>query len=101
MDIFGFIAHVFRHGRQKRNDVVVDLLIDLMDAVYIKIRFCFNNLHRFFGNAPQFRVSFAGGDLHIQHGLPFVPFVPDFLHFRACVSRNHLVVPLFAFATAK
>ena len=94
VDIFGFVAHVFRHGRQKRDDVVVDFLIDLMNTVYIKIRFGFNDLHRFFGNAPQLRIGFAGSDLHIQHGLPFIPFVPDLLHFRTRVSRNHLVVPL-------
>ena len=94
VDILGFIPYIFRHCGQERNDVVVDLPVDLVDAVYIKVGFGLDDLHRFFGNPPQFCVGLAGGDLHIQHGLPFIPLVPDFLHFRTCVSRNHLIVPL-------
>ena len=93
VDVLGFIAYVFADVCQESNDVMVDFMVDFMNAVYVEVCLFLDNLYCFFRNAAQFRVCFAGCDLDIQHCLPFISFVPNLAHFRACVPWNHLNIP--------
>ena len=90
VDVLGFVAYVFTYVGEEGDNVVVDFAVNFMDAVYVKVCFGFDHFHCFLRNAAQFSICFAGSDFHIQHGLPFISFVPDLFHDRTCVPWYHL-----------
>ena len=89
MDIFRLVAHIFAYGRQKRYDVMVDFPVNFMNAFHIEVGFFLDDFHRFLGNPSQFGIGLTSGNFHVQHGLPFISFFPNFPHFTSGVSRNH------------
>lgn len=93
VDVLRFVPYVFAHAGQEGDDVVIDLRVDLMDAVHIEIGLRLDDFHRFLRDAAQLGIRFARGDLHIEHGLPFISFIPDLFHHRTRISRYHTISP--------
>ena len=93
VDVLGIIAYIFPDIREESDDVVIDLTIDLVDALDIKVCLRFDHFDSFLRNAAQLCICFAGCDLYIKHCLPFISFIPDLFHDWTCVPRYHQSSP--------
>ena len=93
MDIFRVVADVFRHVRQKGDDVVVRDFLDLMHAFKVEVRLLADILRGFLRNLAQLGHRLAGGDLHGEDFLEFVSERPELSHLRIRIAFNHVRFP--------
>ena len=93
VDVFRIVAHVFRHVRQKGDDVVVRDFLDLMDALEVEIRLLTDILRGFLRDLAQLGHGFAGGNLHGQDFLEFMSERPELSHLRIRITFNHVRFP--------
>jgi len=80
---------VLGHIRGEGDHVVLDLALDLEDALHFEARFAPDGPRRALGNQAFFRFNLCCGNFHFQPFLEFVLIRPDAAHLRASVARNH------------
>ena len=98
MNVFGFVADVFGHRRQERQDVMAGFLLDFADARHGELGFRLDDRHGLGRDLAQLGHDFAGADLDVEHGLELVLVGPDPAHFRIGVTFNHWAAPPLHFS---
>jgi len=73
----------------ERDDVVLHLALDLLDAGHVEARPRADGLHRFARHDPPLGQHLARGQLDAQPGRELVLLGPEAGHFGAGVSGNH------------
>ena len=87
----GFIADMFRQVGQKRDDVVLGLAFNLIDALDLESAAVPDRLCRFLWNDAEFRLCIAGMCLDLKPDAELVFGLPDGCHRGAGVSWNRHV----------
>ena len=87
------IANRFAHGHGERDDVVLDLGFQLVNARNVHARPLAQFRRRLARHRTGFRQRIGGCQLNFQPLLEAVLVAPDAAHFCACVSRNQIWLP--------
>ena len=89
VDVFGILAHVLGHVRQKRDNVVVRHLFNLMDAIKIKACLLADIHRRFLWDLSQLRHRLTGRNLYLENFLKLMLQRPQLAHFRIRITLDH------------
>ena len=84
-------GQAFGNRGGERDDVVLDLALDFMDALQIEAGMFAKQARRLWRHVVRFGQRFGGGQLHFQPLAIFVLLAPDARHLRAGVACDHLI----------
>src|SRR3989442_10375553 len=86
-------ADAFAHRHRKRDDVVLDLGFELVNARHVDLRAPANRRRRLFGDLSGLGKRVCRGYLHFQPAGELIRVAPDAAHFFARVSWNQILLP--------
>src|SRR5215469_12302814 len=86
-------SHDLRHRRGKRNDVVTDLRLNLLDAFQFEVGALANRLGCLLWDHTGLGQRLRRGHLYSQPGAKTVVFAPDFPHFGTRIARYQRPTP--------